>query len=217
MFECRGKIHQMIALEKLDEQQSDQWLQLCGDWPTFGGGQKAHFHPQITPDRNWILFTGGDPATETNHIFLLDASDLSEVAEIRPELLSASGENDRTRAKLPKDLRANALTVKAVTASGFKPGFGPENAIDQNLVTLWGADGDGQWIQFDLGTVQLVQRVFIDWFAGENARNVLRSLLRTMVGIGKPSSMVPVAVVLQAPSCGNVRPFATLRPDYRPW
>ena len=49
-YECRGKIHQMIALLRLDEQDGDDWQQLCGDWPTYGGGQKAHFHPQLTPD-----------------------------------------------------------------------------------------------------------------------------------------------------------------------
>jgi hypothetical protein len=107
-YECSGKIHQMIALERLDEENGDQWMQLCGDWPTYGGGQKAHFHPQVTPDRKWILFTGGDPTTETNHISLLDASDLRDVNEISPEMLSATGEHDMTQAKPPKDLRKKA-------------------------------------------------------------------------------------------------------------
>lgn len=169
-YECSGKTHQMIALVRLDEEKGNEWLQLCGDWPTYGGGQKAHFHPQITPDRNWILFTGGDPATQTNHIFLLDASDLKDVEGISAELLSPTGENDATRAKPPKELMAAAVPIESVTASGFKPTFGPENTIDGDLATLWGTEGDGQWIRYDLGKVTPVGRVFISWYAGDRRR-----------------------------------------------
>ena len=79
--------HDMYALVKLDPEKGDQWLRLTGNWPTFGGGQKAHFHPQLTPDRKWILFSGGDPASQTSHIFLLDVSDLrdSEGIELKLE------------------------------------------------------------------------------------------------------------------------------------
>ncbi len=169
-YECSGKIHQMIALVRLNNERGDQWLQLCGDWPTYGGGQKAHFHPQITPDRKWILFTGGDPTTETNHIFLLDASDLKDVNEISPEMLSPTGEHDMTRTKPPKDLMEKRLPVKSATASGFKPTFGPDNTIDGDLTTLWGAEGDGQWIQYDLGTAASVGRIFISWYAGDKRK-----------------------------------------------
>ena len=169
-YECSGKIHQMIALVRLDEKKGDEWLQLCGDWPTYGGGQKAHFHPQITPDRKWILFTGGDPATETNHIFLLDASDLKDVSGISSEKLSPTGEHDMTYVKPPKDLIDKRLPIKAVTASGFKPTFGPENTIDGDLTTLWGADGDGQWIQYDFGAATSVGRMFISWYDGDKRK-----------------------------------------------
>ncbi len=87
-------IHDLWALERLDRQQGGHWLRLTGTWPTFGGGQKAHFHPQLTPDRKWILFTGGDPASQTNHMFLLDVSDLPESEGISTDLLSATGAND---------------------------------------------------------------------------------------------------------------------------
>lgn len=70
--------HDMHALVKLDPAEGDRWLRLTGNWPTFGGGQKAHFHPQLTPDRKWILFSGGDPASRSAHIFLLDVSDLGD-------------------------------------------------------------------------------------------------------------------------------------------
>lgn len=64
----------------------DEWLALSGNWPTYGGGQKSHFHPQICPDRNWLLMTGGDPETGTNHLFLVDISDLTDTVGIPPML-----------------------------------------------------------------------------------------------------------------------------------
>lgn len=47
-------------------------LMTCGDQRC----QTAHTHPMLTPDRRHILFTCGDPATDTNHPCLLDVSDL---------------------------------------------------------------------------------------------------------------------------------------------
>jgi len=87
--------HDLWALKRLDRERGEhQWVRLTGNWPTYGGGQKAHFHPQLTPDRKWILFTGGDPASQTCHMFLLDVSDLPESEGISTDLLSAAGEND---------------------------------------------------------------------------------------------------------------------------
>ncbi|MFO7612270.1 MAG: hypothetical protein R6W99_07290 [Clostridia bacterium] len=40
--------------------------------------QKSHFHPRMTPGRNFIIFTGGCPDTRTNHVYLLDVSDIVE-------------------------------------------------------------------------------------------------------------------------------------------
>ncbi len=90
-------LHDIYALVRLDRKGPDQWLRLTGTWPTFGGGQKAHFHPQLTPDRKWILMTGGDSSTRTNHIFLLDVSDLKDSEGISTDLLSPTGANDLVR------------------------------------------------------------------------------------------------------------------------
>jgi len=53
-----------------------RWLDLFGSWPTCGRGQKAHFHPRLLPGRQWLQMVGGDLASQTNHIFLVDVSDL---------------------------------------------------------------------------------------------------------------------------------------------
>ena len=86
-------VHDMYALLRLDRE-GGQWLRLTGNWPTFVGGPKAPFHPVLTPDRRWILFTGGDPASQSSHIFLLDVSDLGDSEGISPDLLSPTGSND---------------------------------------------------------------------------------------------------------------------------
>lgn len=86
--------HDLWFLRQIDQKKGGDWLHLTGNWPTFGGGQKAHFHPQLTPDRKWILMVAGDPQTETNHIFLVDVSDLEDTLGISDDLLSHNGAND---------------------------------------------------------------------------------------------------------------------------
>ena len=74
--------HAVYFLTAHDPENGDAWRDLTGHWPTYGTGQKSHFHPQLTPDRHWMLLTAGDPATETNHLFLLDIRDLEPTAGI---------------------------------------------------------------------------------------------------------------------------------------
>ena len=80
-------VHDIHFLQAHKPQGADTWLKLMGDWPTYGGGQSSHFHPQVTPDRKWILFTAGDPENKgSNQLFLLDIADLSATEGI-PEVI----------------------------------------------------------------------------------------------------------------------------------
>lgn len=45
---------------------------------TWGEGQHSHLHPVLMPDRKNILFITGDARTRTNHMALLDVSDLAD-------------------------------------------------------------------------------------------------------------------------------------------
>lgn len=77
-YETDGETgHELRYLKRYRENGEHEWGRLIGDWPTFGSGQKSHFHPRMTPDRDWILFVAGDDSTETNQIYLLDISDVS--------------------------------------------------------------------------------------------------------------------------------------------
>jgi unsaturated chondroitin disaccharide hydrolase len=61
------------------------------------------------------------------------------------------------------------LAVKAVTASSHD-GNMPQNTLDNNLSTRWSANGDGQWIRFDLGTTKTVSQVAVAWYQGNVRR-----------------------------------------------
>lgn len=54
-------------------------VELTGRLNTYSEGQRSHLHAAVMPDRRHILYTGGDPSNETNHLFLLDIADLSDV------------------------------------------------------------------------------------------------------------------------------------------
>jgi unsaturated chondroitin disaccharide hydrolase len=57
------------------------------------------------------------------------------------------------------------LPVRAVVASA-SDGHPATNTIDGNLATRWSATGDRQWIQYDLGTTQNVNKVGIAYYLG---------------------------------------------------
>jgi len=69
--------HDLIFLEERAPGQ-DRWRPLVGSWPTYGNLQKSHHHPRLVLGGQWILITAGDSASQSNHLFLVDASDLPE-------------------------------------------------------------------------------------------------------------------------------------------
>ena len=79
--------HHLEYLRCFDQEGKPVFEKLTGQWPTYGKKQKSHFHPQLTPDRNWVLFVGGDPKSKSNHIFLLDVSDLKDIEVISKKML----------------------------------------------------------------------------------------------------------------------------------
>ena len=60
--------------------------------------------------------------------------------------------------------------ASGVTAS-TSDGNLPANTVDSNLATRWSANGDGQWIQYDLGTEQLISYVKIAVYNGNSRQN----------------------------------------------
>jgi len=48
----------------------------------------------------------------------------------------------------------------------------PANAVDKNLATRWSGNGDGAWLQLDLGAVHQVGRVRVAVYNGTSRRNL---------------------------------------------
>ncbi|MEA3413268.1 MAG: discoidin domain-containing protein [Pseudomonadota bacterium] len=61
----------------------------------------------------------------------------------------------------------NRLDVETVTASDYYNAHEPANTLDQNLSTRWSAEGDGQWIWYDLGVIKTISQVLIAWYKGD--------------------------------------------------
>ena len=76
----------------------------------------------------------------------------------------ASYPDDRYEPELPPAYHLG-LDIAAVTASSHD-GNNPENTLDEDLRTRWSALGDGQWIEYDLGSVHAVGAVEIAFYRG---------------------------------------------------
>src|SRR5437870_2499162 len=59
------------------------------------------------------------------------------------------------------------LAPASVVASA-NDGNVPQNTLDNNLATRWSAQGDGQWIQYDLGALTALNRLGIAWYLGDS-------------------------------------------------
>ena len=62
-------------------------------------------------------------------------------------------------------------TGGAVTAS-TNDGNVPGNAVDNNLATRWSANGNGQWLQLDLGSERTVGYVKVAVYNGDSRQNI---------------------------------------------
>jgi hypothetical protein len=72
----------------------------------------------------------------------------------------------RAEAQAPVEITPPAANVTASANDGNLPA----NTVDNSLSTRWSASGDGQWIQFDLGSTRTVTLVKIAFYKG-NERN----------------------------------------------
>ena len=62
-----------------------------------------------------------------------------------------------------------AIPTGLTVSDAQDPNLGP-NAIDDDFGTRWSAEGDGQWISFDLGGVIPVNRIDLAWHQGDLRR-----------------------------------------------
>jgi hypothetical protein len=62
---------------------------------------------------------------------------------------------------------SEVLSLAAVRASGDDGSNGPANTLDGDFATRWSANGEGQWLELDLGSVHTVGQVAIAWHLGD--------------------------------------------------
>lgn len=63
--------------------------------------------------------------------------------------------------------------ASAVTAS-TDDGNVPANVVDKSLSTRWSGEGDGAWLQLDLGSVQTVSQIKVAVYEGDQRQNVFQ-------------------------------------------
>jgi hypothetical protein len=69
-------------------------------------------------------------------------------------------------------INTTLLPLVAAQASDAQGAHTPEHTIDGNMATRWAAQGDGQWIAYDLGAAAMVSEVAIAWFQGDRRRTL---------------------------------------------
>ena len=73
------------------------------------------------------------------------------------------------------------FTVVSVTASDYQDPNVPQNTIDGDLSTRWSADGDGQYIEYELDAPAVISEIRIAWFRG-NERSAKFEIATSMDG-----------------------------------
>jgi len=58
------------------------------------------------------------------------------------------------------------LAATTVVASAYQDPNVPQSTLDGNLATRWSANGDGQWIRYDLGSTMTIGSITIAWYQG---------------------------------------------------
>ncbi|MGJ8653867.1 MAG: carbohydrate-binding protein [Opitutaceae bacterium] len=104
-----------------------------------------------------ISYTDSTALTGTYYHYVVSATVNSSESDLSAEVTSIIGS---APAKF-------TVTSGDITASTFQAGNVPANTIDGNTGTRWSAQGDPQWIRYDLGSVMNVHSLEIAWLDGD--------------------------------------------------
>jgi len=106
-------------------------------------------------------------------------SDSDENVDVKlPEALPGLAKvtvTSKTNADIKNSYYIELMADKGITASVAQEGNGPENSMDDDLITRWAAEGD-QWIQYYIGEDKVVDGISIAYFRG-NERKYLFDIL----------------------------------------
>ncbi|WP_261177594.1 discoidin domain-containing protein [Anaerobacillus sp. CMMVII] len=83
----------------------------------------------------------------------------------RDKASNISGLSNLAFISLPDPDDMKPLEISDLYASSHD-GNVPENTIDGDLGTRWSANGDGEWIKYDLGSIQTLSHIKLAWHNG---------------------------------------------------
>lgn len=134
----------------------------------FRGGTRASlFQVEVSLDGEaWHqVYTGSSSGTtaEQEHVDLNDAI-------ARYVRVTGNGNTQNSWNSITEfDLYGSYASLSAVTvhASMEEANNAPRHTLDDNPDTRWSAEGEGQWIEYDIGTPHLISHVSIAWFRGD--------------------------------------------------
>src|SRR6266571_3427451 len=89
-------------------------------------------------------------------------------------VLSLACASELTDPKLPHSaprqpvISANLTRLPATSVvASANDGNLPQNTLDNSLATRWSAQGDGQWIRYDVGAIAAIDHLDIAWYLGD--------------------------------------------------
>jgi hypothetical protein len=137
----------------------------------YRGDQRTQaFDVQVsTDDSSWATVFSGQSSGTTTSLQSFDFSNVSaRYVRIVGHGNSQNDWNSLTEVGIwgyPPSV-ASKLSVASVSASS-DDGNVPANTLDGNLSTRWSAEGDGQWVRYDLGSIVTVDQVQIAFYLGD--------------------------------------------------
>jgi hypothetical protein len=100
-----------------------------------------------------------------------------------------------------------AIPAANVTASA-DDGNVPSNTVDNNLATRWSAQGSGVWIQYKLGSCQMIDYARLAWYQGDTRKTTFS------MSISKDSGTTWTQILGNMQSSGTTTAFETVQlPD----
>ncbi|WMJ73320.1 discoidin domain-containing protein [Cytophagaceae bacterium ABcell3] len=85
---------------------------------------------------------------------------------------TSGGSSSPSPAPTPPGSGGTEVDGITVTASSHQDPNRPANTLDGNLSTRWSANGDGQWIKYNLGEIRNVSAVDISFFNGDQRKSM---------------------------------------------
>jgi endoglucanase len=171
-----------VAVHSGNSRQNHFELQVSsggGTWDTVWSGSSSgtttleETYDFLDVDARWVRYLGhGSTATTFNsvsEISVFAGSGVPPTPTPTPMAVTPTPTSPVPTATPTATPPATAVEItpggSAVTAS-TNDGNLPANTVDNNLATRWSGNGDGAWIQYDLGATRTVQSVNIGWYQG---------------------------------------------------